>query len=122
MTQPRLKQEYLTRVVPSLTKRFGYTNRHQVPRLLKVVVNTTTKDAVSDAKVLDIISEDIGSIAGQRPVRTFAKRAISAFKIRQGMPLGVKVTRLARGLPFGSDLEYADEQTMARALEGRHEL
>jgi large subunit ribosomal protein L5 len=92
MTQPRLKQEYLTRVVPSLTKRFGYTNRHQVPRLLKVVVNTTTKDAVSDAKVLDIISEDIGSIAGQRPVRTFAKRAISAFKIRQGMPLGVKVT------------------------------
>ncbi len=92
MTQPRLKQDYLKRVVPALTTRFGYKNRHQVPRLLKVVVNTTTKDAVADAKVLDTISDDIGAITGQKACRTLAKRAISAFKIRQGMPLGLKVT------------------------------
>jgi len=89
---PRLKQDYIERVVPALTKQFGYRNRNQVPRLLKVVVNTTTKDAVQDAKVLDVIAEDVAAIAGQRPVRTSARKAISAFKIRQGMPLGVKVT------------------------------
>lgn len=92
MTKARLKQEYSTRVVPALAKRFGYENRHQVPRLAKVVVNVTTKDAVADAKVLDIIADDIGTITGQRPVRTYAKRAISAFKLRAGMPIGVKVT------------------------------
>jgi large subunit ribosomal protein L5 len=90
--EPRLKTDYLKRVVPSLTKRFAYANRHQVPRLLKVVVNVTTKDAVADAKVLDVMSEDIGSVTGQKPLRTYAKRAISAFKIREGMPLGLKVT------------------------------
>jgi large subunit ribosomal protein L5 len=89
---PRLKQEYLKRVVPALVARFGYKNRHQVPRLLKVVVNTTTKDAVADAKVLDLISDDIGTITGQRPCRTVAKRALSTYKIREGLPLGVKVT------------------------------
>ena len=92
MTQPRLKQDYLTRVVPALTTKFAYKNRHQVPRLLKVIVNVTTKDAVADAKVLDIMSDDIGTVVGQRPAKTFAKRAISAFKIRQGMPIGLRVT------------------------------
>jgi len=92
MTQPRLKQDYLTRIVPALTTRFGYANRHQVPRLMKVIVNVTTKDAVADAKVLDIISDDVMTVTGQRPTKTYAKRAISAFKIRQGMPLGIKVT------------------------------
>jgi large subunit ribosomal protein L5 len=92
MTQPRLKQDYLKRVVPALTTRFGYKNPHQVPRLVKVIVNTTTKDAVADAKVLDVMSDDIGAVTGQRPTRTYAKRAISAFKIRHGMPIGLKVT------------------------------
>jgi len=72
----RLKQDYLKRVVPALTTRFGYKNRHQVPRLLKVVVNMTTKDAVADTKVLDLISEDVATITGQRPCRTVAKRAL----------------------------------------------
>jgi large subunit ribosomal protein L5 len=92
MKQARLKQDYLSRVVPALTKQFGYGNRHEVPRLLKVVVNVTTKDAVADAKVLDTIGDDVAAITGQRPVKTTAKRAISAFKIRQGMPIGIKVT------------------------------
>ena len=88
----RLKTDYRERIVPALMKEFGYRNVHQVPRLLKVVVNVTTKDAVADAKVLNIIADDLATITGQRPVRTVAKRAISAFKIRQGMPLGVMVT------------------------------
>jgi large subunit ribosomal protein L5 len=92
MTQARLKQDYAARVVPALLKQFGYKNRHQVPRLAKVVVNITTKDAVADAKVLDLIADDVATITGQRPVKTHAKRAISAFKIREGMPIGVKVT------------------------------
>ncbi|HDR00179.1 MAG TPA: 50S ribosomal protein L5 [candidate division WOR-3 bacterium] len=88
----RLKQAYREQVVPALTKEFGYGNVHQVPKLLKVVVNVTTKDAVTDAKVLNVIADDLAMITGQRPVKTHARRAISAFKIRQGMPLGVKVT------------------------------
>lgn len=89
---PRLKQLYAKKVAPALLTQFEYRNRHQVPRLLKVVVNTTTKDAVADSKVLDLIADDLALVTGQRPVRTYAKRAISAFKIRQGMPLGLKVT------------------------------
>ncbi|MFO7675912.1 MAG: 50S ribosomal protein L5 [bacterium] len=88
----RLKTAYREKIVPALMKEFGYRNVHQVPRLLKIVVNVTTKDAVADAKVLNVIADDLAAITGQRPVRTVAKRAISAFKIRQGMPLGVMVT------------------------------
>ncbi len=72
---PRLKQDYLKRIVPALTARFGYKNRHQVPRLLKVVVNTTTKDAVADVKVLDLIGEDI---AASSPVSVPVGRRRSA--------------------------------------------
>ncbi|MGQ9677988.1 MAG: 50S ribosomal protein L5 [bacterium] len=89
---PRVKEYYLKKVVPALIAKFGYKNRHQVPKLVKVVVNVTTKEAVQDSKVLDVIAEDLAMITGQRPVRTFAKKAISAFRIRAGMPLGVKVT------------------------------
>ncbi len=88
----RLKELYLNKIVPTLIARFGYKNKHQVPRLVKVVVNVTTKEAVADSKVLDVIADDLAMITGQRPVRTYAKRAISAFRIREGMPLGVKVT------------------------------
>ncbi len=89
---PRLKVHYLNKVVPALIARFGYKNKHQVPRLVKVVINVTTKEAVQDSKVLDVIAEDLAMITGQKPVRTYAKKAISAFRIREGMPLGVKVT------------------------------
>lgn len=88
----RLKEVYRKQIVPALTKEFGYGNVHQVPRLLKIVVNVTTKDAVTDAKVLNTIADDLAVVTGQRPVKTFARRAIAAFKIRQGMPLGVMVT------------------------------
>jgi large subunit ribosomal protein L5 len=88
----RLQEDYRKRVVPALMKKFEYTNLHQVPRLLKVVLNVGAGEAVQDPKVLDVIADDIGAIAGQKPVITRVKRAISAFKIRAGMPIGVRVT------------------------------
>jgi large subunit ribosomal protein L5 len=89
---PRLKELYTTRVIKQLTQKFGYKNIHQVPRILKVVINVGAGEAVADPKILEIISEDIGIIAGQKPIITRARRAISAFKLRAGLPLGVKVT------------------------------
>jgi large subunit ribosomal protein L5 len=88
----RLKTEYRKRIMDSLTKRFGYKNIYQVPRLEKVVINVAAGEAVQDPKILEVITEDIGLITGQKPITTRAKRAISAFKLRQGMPIGVKVT------------------------------
>jgi large subunit ribosomal protein L5 len=89
---PRLKELYINKVIKSLTQRFGYKNVHQVPKLVKVVINVGAGEAVQDPKILEVISEDIGIITGQKPITTRARRAISAFKLRQGLPIGVKVT------------------------------
>jgi len=88
----RLYEDYKQRIVAALTKRFEYKNVHQVPRLTKVTLNCGAGEAVQDPKVLELIAADIGTITGQKPVITRVKRAISAFKIRAGMPIGVKVT------------------------------
>jgi len=88
----RLYEDYKKRIVAALMKRFEYKNIHQVPRLLKVVINCGAGEAVQDPKVLEIIAADIGAMTGQKPLITRAKKAISAFKIRAGMPIGVKVT------------------------------
>jgi len=88
----RLANEYRNRILNNLKKRFGYKNIYQIPRLQKVMVNVTAGEAIPDPKILEIITDDIGEITGQRPIITRAKRAISAFKLRKGMPIGVKVT------------------------------
>jgi len=88
----RLHEDFKTRIVPALMKKFEFQNVHQVPRLRKVVINVGAGEAVQDPKVLDVIAEDIAQITGQKPVITRAKRAISAFKIRAGLAIGVKVT------------------------------
>jgi large subunit ribosomal protein L5 len=88
----RLYTEYKTRIVPALMKKFEFANLHQVPRLLKVVVNVGAGEAVQDQKVLEVIADDIGQVTGQKAVMTRAKKAISAFKIRAGLPIGVRVT------------------------------
>ena len=88
----KLREEYTKRVVPALMKKFGYKNRLQAPRLEKVVVNVGAGEAVSDPKFIEVVSEDLGTITGQKPAVTRAKRAISAFRIRKGMPIGCKVT------------------------------
>jgi large subunit ribosomal protein L5 len=89
---PRLKELFIKKVSKNLTQRFGYKNIHQVPRIQKVVINVGAGEAVADPKILEVISEDVGTITGQKPIITRAHRAISAFKLRAGLPIGVKVT------------------------------
>lgn len=90
MTQ--LKQIYLKDVVPQLMKRFGYQNPMRVPRLEKITLNMGLGEAVQNIKILDSAVEELSLIAGQRAVITRAKRSIAAFKLREGMPIGVRVT------------------------------
>jgi large subunit ribosomal protein L5 len=89
---PRLKERYRTEIVPALMEEFGYENIMQVPRLEKVVVNVGAGEALQNAKSLDAISRDLMTITGQRPIITRAKKSIAAFKLREGNPIGVKVT------------------------------
>jgi large subunit ribosomal protein L5 len=89
---PRLKERYREETVPALMKEFGYRNVMEVPRPEKMTVNVGLGEAVADAKALDSASNDVAVITGQRPVITRAKKSISNFKLREGMPIGVMVT------------------------------
>lgn len=89
---PRLKTKYLTEVVPALREELEYANVNQVPRLEKIVVNMGVGAAVADIKQLDAAVQDLRVITGQQPAVTRAKKSIANFKIRQGMPIGAKVT------------------------------
>jgi len=89
---PRLLLQYRDRVRPSLREEFGYTNPMQVPRLEKIVINMGVGEAAGDQKKLDAAVADLTLIAGQKPVKTVAKKAIAGFKIREGLPIGCKVT------------------------------
>jgi large subunit ribosomal protein L5 len=88
----QLKTFYTEKVVPKLMEQFGYTNVHQVPKLVKVTVNRGLGEASQNAKALESSQAELGLITGQRPVVTRAKKAIAGFKIRAGMPVGVMVT------------------------------
>ncbi len=88
----RLKQHYIDKIVPKLTEQFGYTNPHQVPKVIKVTLNRGLGEAAQNAKSLEASLNEIAIIAGQKPVVTRAKKAIAGFKIRQGMPVGIMVT------------------------------
>jgi large subunit ribosomal protein L5 len=88
----RLRELYKTEAVPALMKQFGYTNIMAVPRLVKINVNMGLGEAIANAKVLDVAAEELAAITGQRPVVTKAKKSIAAFKLRQGMPIGVTAT------------------------------
>jgi large subunit ribosomal protein L5 len=87
-----LRQRYLDDVVPALQKEFGYLNPMQVPRLQKIVVNIGLGEALTNAKALDAAVGDLSMITGQRPVVTRAKRSIAQFRLREGNPIGAKVT------------------------------
>jgi large subunit ribosomal protein L5 len=91
-TTPRLKTTYFSQIVPALMKEFGYKNPMQVPRLQRVVLNVGMGEAIQNVKLLESASTELGVITGQRPVMTKAKKAIAGFKLRQGMPIGTKVT------------------------------
>jgi large subunit ribosomal protein L5 len=88
----RLKEKYIKEVIPELKKSFGYDNIMQVPKLTKIVLNIGLGEAISNAKVLEGAEKDMVAIAGQHPVITRSKRAIAAFKLRPGMPIGMRVT------------------------------
>ena len=88
----RVKEVYLKEVVPQLMKTFGYKNRMQVPQLEKITLNMGLGEAVQNVKILDSAVEELSLIAGQKAVITRAKRSIAAFKLREGMPIGVTVT------------------------------
>ena len=89
---PRLKGKYRAEVVPALMERFEYGNVHRVPRLEKIVVNMGVGAATQDAKLLENAVNDLTIITGQKPAITRAKKSIASFKLRQGMPIGAKVT------------------------------
>ena len=98
---PRLKLKYEKEVSPQLTKEFGYTNKMRVPKLEKIVVNMGIKEGASDIKILEQCAEELSLITGQKPVVRRSKKAISAFKLRENAPIGLKVTlRKARMYEF----------------------
>ena len=89
---PRLKQQYDDRIVAAMTEKFGYKNRLEVPKLEKITLNMGVGEASQDKKKVQTAAEEMALIAGQKPVITKAKKSIAQFKLREGMPIGVKVT------------------------------
>ncbi len=90
--QPRLKQKYQADISAQLKKDFGFTNIHQVPNLVKIVVNTGVGEAARDGKIIDGAVRDLMAITGQKPQITAARKSIAQFKLREGQPIGAHVT------------------------------
>jgi large subunit ribosomal protein L5 len=90
--EPRLKSHYQDHVRPKLQQEFGHANPHEIPRLVKVVLNVGVGDAAKDQKLLESIVEELGIISGQKAVVNRARMSISNFNLREGMPVGVSVT------------------------------
>ncbi len=89
---PRLRREYDERIAPAMMEKFGYKNRLEIPRLEKIVLNMGVGEATQDKKKVETAAAEMELIAGQKPVITKAKKSIAQFKLREGMPIGVKVT------------------------------
>lgn len=89
---PRLKERYTKEIVPVIMKEFSYKSIMQVPRLQKVVVHVTLGEATQNIKILDAAERELAAITGQKPLITKSKKAIAGFKLKQGVPLGCKVT------------------------------
>jgi len=88
----RLQQIYKEQIIPELIREFGYTSVMQVPRIKKITLNMGVGEAITDKKILQNAADDMQKISGQKPVITFARKSIAGFKIREGMPIGCKVT------------------------------
>jgi large subunit ribosomal protein L5 len=89
---PRLRVRYAKEIIPALMKHFSYKNVMAVPKLEKIIINMGLGEAIANAKILDVAVDELGRIAGQRPVITRAKKSIANFKLRQNMPIGAAVT------------------------------
>jgi large subunit ribosomal protein L5 len=90
--EPRLKTEYKARIRKAMREKFGYTNEMQIPKLDKIVINMGVGEAVADSKKVQSAMTDLAKIAGQKPVATKARNSVAAFKVREGMTIGAKVT------------------------------
>lgn len=88
----RLKEKYTQDIMPQMMKQFGYRNVMQVPKIEKVVINMGLGEAIQNVKILEAAEKELAAISGQKPVITKARKAIANFKLRQGMPIGCKVT------------------------------
>src|SRR5579884_3820844 len=93
---PRLRQRYTDEIVPSLVKEFRYRNAMQVPGIVKVVINIGLGEAIQNARAIDAAVADLKAITGQAPIVIRARKSVAAFKLREGMPIGVKVTLRGR--------------------------
>lgn len=91
-----LAERYQKEAVPALKKEFGYTNSFEIPKLLKIVVNTSIKEALQDSKILTVVAEEMSMITGQKAVITKARKSIANFKLRQGQAIGCCVTLRGR--------------------------
>ncbi|MDA8728486.1 MAG: 50S ribosomal protein L5 [Flavicella sp.] len=89
---PRLKEDYSSRIVSALKDEYGYSNVMQVPKLEKIVLSKGVGAAIADKKLIEYAVEELATITGQKPVVTLSKKDIATFKLRKGMPIGVKVT------------------------------
>jgi large subunit ribosomal protein L5 len=92
MSTPRLQAIYRDEVVPKLKQEFAYTNPMMVPRLEKIVVNVSMKEAIQNVKLLETAAAELATITGQKPLIRRARKSIAAFKLREGMPIGTSVT------------------------------
>ena len=90
--EPRLKKEYVERIRAALKEQFSYANEMQIPKLDKIVINMGVGEATGDSKKPTVAAADLAAIAGQKPVITRARNSIAGFKVREGMPIGAKVT------------------------------
>ena len=88
----RLKDYYVSDIAPALMKKFGYKNVMEIPKLDKVVINVACGEAKENSKVIDAVITDLSAITGQKPIVCKAKKSVANFKLREGMPIGVKVT------------------------------
>ena len=88
----RLQEKYINEVVPALTEKFGYKNVMELPKFEKIIINMGVGEAVGNPKALDAAVSDLTIITGQKPILTRAKKSLAAWKLRQGMPIGAKVT------------------------------
>lgn len=89
---PALKKKYNENIIPALKEKFNYKTVMQVPRLTKIVINSGVGDAIADKKLIETAQEELSLIAGQKAIQTYSSKDISNFKLRRGMPIGVKVT------------------------------
>ncbi len=92
MAKARLQKIYEEQIVPRLMKELGYKNKYEVPRIIKIVVNSALGEAVEDPKIIDLAAKDLAMITGQKPVVIRSKKAVAGFKLRKGVPIALKVT------------------------------